>query len=230
MAGKQDAQLFEGYEQEYQAISLTITNKINSLIPSQIGEQRNATIRATEREIEEAERLLVVGQMELTLGRYASPMKDQLNGRLRASKTDLAKLKRDMKKVMAKSNDRANLLGQAGLNGGQDSDGTHLDHRQRLLSGTDRLQNSTRRLEEGHRLALETEALGASILGDLRSQREQIQHTRDTLHEADSYVDKAQRTLRGMARRMATNRLITAAIILILVALIILVLYSKLAG
>jgi hypothetical protein len=37
MAGKQDAQLFEGYEQEYQAISLTITNKINSLIPSQIG-------------------------------------------------------------------------------------------------------------------------------------------------------------------------------------------------
>jgi vesicle transport through interaction with t-SNAREs protein 1 len=57
---------------------------------------------------------------------------------------------------MARSNDRANLLGQAALNNGQDIDATHLDHRQRLLSGTDRLQDSTRRLEEGHRLALET--------------------------------------------------------------------------
>ncbi|RKP25736.1 snare region anchored in the vesicle membrane C-terminus-domain-containing protein [Syncephalis pseudoplumigaleata] len=200
MAGhKQDAHLFEGYEQEYQAISLAITNKINTLIPSQVSEQRNATIRATEREIEEAEE--IVGQMELTLGRYTSPLKEQLNGRLRASKADLAKLKRDMKKVMAKSNDRANLLGQAGAHDSANADATHLDHRQRLLSGTDRLQQSTRRLEEGHRLALETEALGASILGDLRAQREQIQHTRDTLHEADSYVDKAQRTLRGMARR-----------------------------
>ncbi|KAI9591177.1 snare region anchored in the vesicle membrane C-terminus-domain-containing protein [Syncephalis fuscata] len=228
MANKQDAQLFESYEQEYQAISLTIANKVNSLIPSQVGEQRNATIRATEREIEEAEE--IVGQMELTLGRYAAPLKDRLSGRLRASKTDLIKLKRDMKKVATKSNDRVNLLGQSALGRGHDADSTYLDHRQRMLDGTDRLNQSTRRLEEGHRLALETEALGTSILGDLRSQREQIQHTRDTLHEADSYVDKAQRTLRGMARRMATNRLITAAIILILVALIMLVLYSKLAG
>jgi vesicle transport through interaction with t-SNAREs protein 1 len=40
-------------------------------------------------------------------------------------------------------------------------------------------------------------------------------------------VDRAQRTLKGMARRMITNRLISIAIVLVLVALILLILYAK---
>lgn len=46
-----------------------------------------------------------------------------------------------------------------------------------------------------------TESIGAGILGDLRGQREQIIHTRNTLLDADSSIDKASRTLKGMARR-----------------------------
>lgn len=108
-----------------------------------------------------------------------------------------------------------------------DVDSLSHDQRDRLLGGTQRLQDSSRRLEEANRMALDTETLGIGILGDLRAQREQIQHTRSTLNEADSYVDRAQRTLKGMARRMVTNRLISIAIILVLVALIILVFYAK---
>ena len=36
-------------------------------------------------------------------------------------------------------------------------------------------------------------------------QREQILNTRDTLMEADGYVDKSLRTLKGMARRFGLN-------------------------
>ena len=50
-------------------------------------------------------------------------------------------------------------------------------------------------------MANETESIGAGILGDLHLQREQILNTRDTLMEADGYVDKSLRTLKGMARR-----------------------------
>lgn len=102
-----------------------------------------------------------------------------------------------------------------------------MDQRQRLLSGTERLADSSRRLQDSHRVALETESIGANILNDLHAQRQQIVHTRDTLLEADGYIDRASRTLKGMARRMATNRMITAAIILILVALIVIVVVSK---
>ena len=105
-----------------------------------------------------------------------------------------------------------------------------MDQRTRLLNGTDRLAESSRRLQDSHKIALETEALGSGILSDLQGQREQIIHTRNTLLEADSNIDKASRTLKGMARRMATNKLITASIIIVLVALILFVLYRKIFG
>jgi vesicle transport through interaction with t-SNAREs 1 len=73
--------------------------------------------------------------------------------------------------------------------------------RARLLSGTERLERSSQRLQESHRLANETEGVGAGILGDLHAQRQQLLHTRETLMEADGYVDKSIRTLKGMARR-----------------------------
>jgi vesicle transport through interaction with t-SNAREs 1 len=73
--------------------------------------------------------------------------------------------------------------------------------RTRLLSGTERLERSSQRLRDSQRIAIETEGIGAGVLNDLHSQREQILNTRDTLLEADGYVDKSLRTLRGMARR-----------------------------
>jgi len=56
-------------------------------------------------------------------------------------------------------------------------------------------------LRDSQRVANETESIGAGILNDLHGQRQQILNTRDTLMEADGYVDKSLRTLKGMARR-----------------------------
>lgn len=107
------------------------------------------------------------------------------------------------------------------------SDDIALDQRQQLLSGTASLERSSQRLRDSQRIANETENIGANILTDLRGQREQIVNARNTLLEADGYVDKSIRTLRSMARRMATNRIITVAIITVLVILILLVIASK---
>lgn len=54
-----------------------------------------------------------------------------------------------------------------------------LDDRTRLLSGTQKLENASRKLEDAHRMALETEAIGVGTLEDLHRQREQIERTRD---------------------------------------------------
>ena len=53
--------------------------------------------------------------------------------------------------------------------------------RARLLAGTAKLDEGTRRLEESQRIAMETEQTGADILLNLRGQREQIEHARDTV-------------------------------------------------
>lgn len=85
--------------------------------------------------------------------------------------------------------DRSDLLGSgsARRDGGDDleSGGAGLEQTQaqraRLLAGTDKLSDGQRRLEDSHRVALETEEMGASILGNLHTQRDQIINTRDTV-------------------------------------------------
>lgn len=95
-----------------------------------------------------------------------------------------------------------------------------LDQRNRLLRGTRKLEESSERLKNAQRIAEETKEIGANILRDLGYQREQIVMTKNTLVEADSYVDKSMRTLKTMARRVTTNKLITYLIIFVLASLI----------
>jgi len=67
--------------------------------------------------------------------------------------------------------------------------------------------------------------VGADTLNRLQNQREQIVRTRDLIDEADDNVDSASRVLNGMARRMATNKVITALIILVLLGIIGMIIY-----
>ncbi|CAO3591275.1 unnamed protein product [Absidia cylindrospora] len=138
-------------------------------------------------------------------------------------------MKRDLRRASLSpmvNQDREDLL--LTMDTEPDLDASTIDQRQRLLNGTDRLGESSRRLEGSHRLALETESIGVNILSTLKGQRETLLRTRDTLGEADSYIDKSSRTLKVMARRMATNKIIIGIIILVLVALIVLIVWSKL--
>lgn len=79
-----------------------------------------------------------------------------------------------------------------------EEDSTAFSTRTRLLAGTEQLSDSTRRLDNAHRIALETEDVGTDILRNLRGQREQIEHTRDSLTRADGSIDRAAGTLKKM--------------------------------
>jgi len=85
----------------------------------------------------------------------------------------------------------------------------------------------SRRLEDSHRIALETEDVGADILRTLRIQRGQIEHTRDMLVETDVNIGRASGTLKSMIRRMHQQRIATGAIIVVLVLLIGFILWAK---
>ncbi|ORY00435.1 V-snare-domain-containing protein [Basidiobolus meristosporus CBS 931.73] len=190
------SELFETYEQEYAVLRDGLSKKFTSQIPSLSGEEKKTVIRAAERELEEADE--IVEQMEMELYNLPQASRTRLQSKLREYKAELNQFKKDLKNSASKSGEREELLGGHTV---LELDSTSMDQRARLLSGTDRLQDSSRRLQDSHRLALETESLGVGILGDLRSQREQIQHTRDTLFEADSSIDRATRTLKTMASR-----------------------------
>ena len=124
------------------------------------------------------------------------PAKNKINARFRNFEADIDGLSRKLKSL---SDDRRALFGSRYTDNPTTDD--QLEQRQQLLSGTERLGRSSQRLRESQRIALETEDIGRNTLGDLHTQREQIERTRSTLLESEGYTDRSIKTLRGMARR-----------------------------
>ncbi|EUC27219.1 hypothetical protein COCVIDRAFT_23543 [Bipolaris victoriae FI3] len=211
---------FSGYEAELKLVQADLSQQIEQ-IKETTGEPRKAAISRAERALEEAEEL--IGQMRLEKSNIPANLKSKYNARFRNFEHDLDTSKR---KLQTYTSDRSKLFGDR-YTDNPDGGDAQLEQRQQLLSGTDRLNRSSNRLRESQRIALETEQIGASTLGDLHRQREQITNTRERLLESEGYTDRSIKTLRGMARRMATNRIITIAIITVLVLLIIAVIFSK---
>ncbi|KAK3713775.1 t-SNARE VTI1 [Vermiconidia calcicola] len=213
------SELFSNYEAELRLVQADISQKLDQ-IPELSGEPRKAAISQAERALEEADELL--GSMRLEKQNIPQNSKQKVNQRFRNYETDVDGAKRKLKSMQ---DDRSALFGKRYTdNPGGDE---QLQQRQQLLSGTDRLERSSGRLRESQRVALETEDIGRNTLADLSRQRETIEHTRGTLLESEGYTDRSNKTLKGMARRMITNKIVTIAIITVLVILIIAVVVSK---
>ncbi|KAK6360413.1 hypothetical protein TWF730_006555 [Orbilia blumenaviensis] len=213
------SELFASYEADFKLVQADINQKLEQ-IAELAGEPKKAAIRAAQRAVEEADE--IVSQMRIEVQNIPTNIRSKFSPRVRNYDHDLDKSKQSLKRAAAEA-DRQNIYGGKGPQG-QDS---VYEQRQQLLSGTERLERSSQRLQNSQRLAAETENIGANILGDLYGQRSTLLHARENLLEGEGYVNKSVQTLRGMARRMATNRMITIAIITVLVLLIIAVIFNK---
>ncbi|KAK7049616.1 t-SNARE VTI1 [Paramarasmius palmivorus] len=218
--------LFDSYEQDFKQFIETIREKLEGDHDNDT-EQRKAALRRVEMELDEADEM--VSQMDIEIQGIPQSIRPQYQTRLRAAKADLSKYKALSKDLNAQLA-RSSLLSSSSRGGYPTSDepyGSSSD-RTRLLAGTALLEDGSKRLQDSQRIALETENQGADILMDLRRQREQIEHSRNTLEVAGTSIDRASNTLKGMIRRMWQQRVMTGAIIAILVLLIIIVVWSKL--
>ena len=119
--------------------------------------------------------------MELELPSVPSSMRAKYQSRLHGSKSELSRLKKLAKDARSQAA-RVDLLSLS-QDRSPPSDDPYASStdRTRLLAGTVQLEDGTKRLQESYRVALETENQGADILLNLRSQREQIEHARDTV-------------------------------------------------
>ncbi|KZT68519.1 V-snare-domain-containing protein [Daedalea quercina L-15889] len=220
--------LFDSYESDFKQIIASIREKLDGDAKGEQAEQRKAALRRVEMELDEADEM--VSQMEIEIQGIPQSLRAAYQARIKAAKGDLARHKKLSKDLHA-STARADLLARAPAAYAADDPSIADDpygDRTRLLAGTALLEDGSRRLQESHRVALETEDQGADILRSLRVQREQIENSRDTLQRADTSIDRASGTLKKMIRRMYQQRVVTGAIILVLVILIIIILWAKL--
>ncbi|KAJ3736497.1 vesicle transport v-snare protein vti1 [Lentinula guzmanii] len=219
--------LFDSYEQDFKQFTDTIREKLEG-DENQDGEQRKASLRRVELELDEADEM--VSQMDIEIQGIPQSIRPQYHNRLKAAKADLFRYKKTFKDLSAQLA-RSSLLASSTPRPGYSSDDPYgaSSDRSRLLAGTTLLEDGTKRLQDSHRLALETEEQGADILSNLRLQREQIENSRNTLELANNAIARASNTLTSMIRRMYQQRFVTGAIIAILIFLIIIVVWSKLS-
>ncbi|KAJ3095539.1 hypothetical protein HDU97_006815 [Phlyctochytrium planicorne] len=201
------SEIFETYEKEYATIHDSITRKVGGLI-SASPDQKKLLVSQAQRELEEADE--IISQMEMELLSLPSNTKTLLTPKVKAYKDEIKKAKRDLAKNGLSERDQ--LLGGSAAHSRSASNQNHVvdfeaanqDQRGRLINGTERLQEGSKRLEEAKRVAYEAESMGISTLNDLNNQREQINRTRNTLQNADSWVTKSQGVLRGMFKQLSS--------------------------
>ncbi|KAL8533751.1 hypothetical protein ACS0TY_009953 [Phlomoides rotata] len=168
------SQVYEGYERQYCELSANLSRKCNSAAALPEGEKRKQEVSGLQAGLDDAD--VLIRKMDLEARSLQPSVKATLLAKLREYKSDLSKLKREVKKLtVPNSNQPAHgeLLG-SGVAGMHEASANQRD---RLTMSNERLDQSTDRLRETRRAALETEELGILILGDLHHQRETLLHS-----------------------------------------------------
>ncbi len=119
--------------------------------------------------------------MELELPGVPQSKRPVYQSKLRDAKNELSRFKKLAKEARSQAT-RLDLLSSSQDHPSLSDDPyASTSDRTQLLAGTAMLEDGSRRLQDSYRIALETENQGADILMNLRSQREQIEHTRNTV-------------------------------------------------
>uniref|UniRef100_A0A8C0BEG9 Vesicle transport through interaction with t-SNAREs homolog 1A n=1 Tax=Buteo japonicus TaxID=224669 RepID=A0A8C0BEG9_9AVES len=157
-----------------------------------ISDEKKQMVANVEKQLEEARELLE--QMELEVREIPPQSRGMYSSRMRSYKQEMGKLEADFKRSRIAYSDevRNELLGDDG--------NSSENQRAHLLDNTERLERSSRRLEAGYQIAVETEQIGQEMLENLSHDREKIQRARERLRETDANLGKSSRILTGMLR------------------------------
>jgi len=216
--------LFEQYELEFTHKLASARQRQNQL-SSLSGERRKGAISDVERQVEELKEIL--NKMEkATRNANSKDQERQMQQKLRGLNVNLTKLQRDLQ--------HTSLVTTTSYGGNTPSGQFYddyqvrdLDHRGQLLDGTDKLKESTDRLHNAHRIAVESENIGTNVLTELVGQKKQLEGIKGDLDGIDDNMTRSRKILSSMTRRIATNKMILAFIIVILFAANGLIIYFK---
>ena len=127
-------------------------------------------------------------------------------------------------KVELRRVDRAELFEQSG-GGTGDAEAPFDPFGEKLISTMGALNSTTSTLAATQNLCSETEAVGASVLNQLGTQREQLINATSHVQDTETVTGRARLILRRMGRRAVYHRLSLYFTVVVLVAANFTVLY-----
>lgn len=111
--------------------------------------------------------------MELEVRGINGTARDRLRGRVESHRAELKRLTQEFQTAKKPKEDAIDIT----VDESWDNNVTE-DQRKRLLDASERIERTGRTLQNGYRMALETEEIGSQVLKELHEQRETIQRSR----------------------------------------------------
>ncbi|CAD5221191.1 unnamed protein product [Bursaphelenchus okinawaensis] len=212
--------LLQEFEQNYSVSTADITAKIGqlqSLLPS----ERTTAINEIRRLLSEVEDLLE--QMELSVRELevGSTERNRYENSVRSFRTDRKNLENEFKKAvqrLQRASDRDELF----------EDGLSVDQEDQLIANTERLERTSRKIQDAYRVTVETEDIGNTVLENLSSQRETLHRARDRLRVGDAELSSSNRLLGVMIQRVIQNRLILLVVAVVMMFFLLVFMYRAL--
>ncbi|XP_067847455.1 vesicle transport through interaction with t-SNAREs homolog 1B [Heptranchias perlo] len=188
------------------------------------GEQKKRFLREIDEKVEEANEVL--DGMEKELRNAPLSYRNQMTIKIRSYRKDVSKLQRDVRSSDLGYGARSDF--KYAMYSTENEQSSHLvSQRALLLQGTDSLNQATQSIDRSHRIAAETDQIGSDIIEELGEQREQLERSKDRLINTGENLSRSRKILRAMSRRVMTNKLLLAIIILLEVAILGTVVYLK---
>ncbi|KAL3102297.1 hypothetical protein niasHS_003706 [Heterodera schachtii] len=215
--------LLTQFEHQYSVSTADITAKIGQLHhlgPSEFA-QPAKEVRHLLADVEE-----LLEQMELSAREIPSSSSERAKyeTRVKSYRNDKRQLDAELRKAIerAKSNAERDELFQCG-------DGSVSgDQMDKLITNTERLERTSRKIEDAYRVTVETEQIGAEVLENLGQQRETLTRARGRMREADADLSRSNRMLSQMIRRVIQNRLILLVVAVVMMFSLLFLLYKAL--
>jgi len=216
--------LFANYEQDF-VDTLNNLQGLLSNMPNLTADQRLNEIKKADKDIRDADDTLQ--SMNLNARNVPGPQGAKLQAKIKDYEAELAKIKKEVRRSETQANElaaRESLMGGSAVIGDLS---ISMDQRERLLANQEKLQRSSQHLKTALITAEQTIEVGAGIMTNLEDQRTTMERGLDRLKGINDKITRSSRILTGMARRVKTNKLIMALIVLVLLGAIALIVWLK---
>uniref|UniRef100_A0A0R3RZL4 t-SNARE coiled-coil homology domain-containing protein n=1 Tax=Elaeophora elaphi TaxID=1147741 RepID=A0A0R3RZL4_9BILA len=214
--------LLSDFEQQYSVQTAEIT--------ARIGRLRDLDKNGRVEGIHQVQRLLVdvenlLEQMELTVRELnpSSAERSKYELRVRSYRNDKKQLDAELNKAVQRlkdNTDRDELMTY--------DNQISVNQEDQLIENTERLERTSRRLQDTYRMVIETDQIGTEVLNDLSSQRETIMRARERLRQADRDLNRSHKMLSMMIRRIIQNRLLLLIVAVFLLFSLLFIIYKSL--
>ena len=219
---------FHSFLSEFRGLSSTLSSQLSHIPSESTLTAQRAALADAELSCDELTQLLSNIEPELrhypySLRTRAQSQFEECQSQFDAQQETLQRYQQSIHsgRVVASSNPRGDLLGST------TTKGQGADQRQLLLSSRSVLQEGDSSLDNTQRMLAEAAATGAATSIKLVEQREQFGAQIADLDDANDSLRQSKRTLRSMAMRVFTNKLISAAIVLALILIFVLIAWLK---